>query len=200
MSSGYGFLVVARYHEGKVLGGTTADFRPDRSYFTVVEDGAGTVRVALDELKALFFVKTLIGDHRHQETKSFRYRQEVGKKVWVVFKDGEELAGWTVSFGPERNGFFLFPTDANSNIEKVFIVQSSLDKVLLDAAAEQAATDYENRAQDRSAPRITPDAWDEMLGLRKSRADRDWDDLGPAKSPAEEPRKRPDSGIFLQDF
>jgi len=171
--SGYGLLIVARFRDGTVVGGTTADFREDRESFHVVADGtASPIRVAVEELKAVFFVKTLIGNHVHQESKSFRHRAaEAGgrRKVWVEFLDGEELAGFTDANDPALPGFFLYPADSQSNIERAFVIRKAMRAYHENEAAEQAALVHEGRPKDpRSAVGLSPDRWDEMLGIRPS--------------------------------
>jgi len=47
----------------------------------------------------------------------------------VSFKDGEVLIGSIVSYDPNRQGFFLFPADSQSNNLKVFVVSSAVSKV-----------------------------------------------------------------------
>jgi len=198
--SEYGLLVVARHRDGKMVRGRTSDFRPGRALLSIVDEQGLPNRIAVDELKALFFVKSLFGDHSHQEKNTFRYRKNVGKKVWVEFVDGEQLAGWTVAYDPSKGGFFLFPTDANSNLEKVWVVLRSTIRILSDAQAEEAAGNYEDSRPGRSRHRGSPDRWDEMLGL--SPADyRQHEPAEPAdpSDPSAPPKGR-DSGIFLGDW
>jgi hypothetical protein len=196
--SDYGFLVVARHRTGRVVRGRTADFRPGRSYFLVIQEDGTPARVAVEDLKALFFVKSLFGDHRHHEKKTFRFRRSVGRKVWVEFEDGEELAGWTVSTEEPPGGFFLFPTDPSSNIEKVWVMEESTRRVLFDEEAERAALDYEEEGRARGRRRnrqAGPDRWDELLGLKPE----DYRHGPSASGPGRASRRR-SSGIFLGDW
>jgi hypothetical protein len=180
---GFGPLIVARFKDGRVIGGTTADFRADRSYFHAIEDGTSQpVRIAVEDLKALFFVKTLIGNHQHQEAKSFRHRaaeSEGRHRVWVEFLDGEELAGYAETIDPETPGFFIYPTDAASNLECVFVIRKSTLEVHENEAAEKAALAYEARPHAPSSGLgITSGRWDEMLGILPTKPRRH--DLRPA--------------------
>ncbi len=196
----HGFLVVARYADGRIVRGNTSDFRPGRTFFHVLAEDARTpVRVFMEELKAIFYVKTLFGDHTHVETNTFRYRRGFGRKIWVRFKDGERLAGWSTAYTPEKGGFFLFPTDANANSERAFIVNRAVAEVFVDEDAEVAAGEYEEsggKTQDaRSIVRqVRPDEWNDMLGIEPSRSP------GANLRSVRSTRKPRDSGMFLGDW
>ena len=65
-----GRLVAARYRDGKLIKGYSCDFRPDRPVFHVRIDGQDKpTPIALRELKAVFFIKTIEGDPKHDEEK-----------------------------------------------------------------------------------------------------------------------------------
>src|SRR5262245_16490695 len=93
--------VVARHRDGRVVKGTTRDFVPNRPSFHVAPpDGGPAVRVAIDELKALFFVKDLDGDPSRVDVPGF-VREPAdgarGPKVAVRFPDGEIVCGYAVT-------------------------------------------------------------------------------------------------------
>jgi hypothetical protein len=118
--------VVARYANGTMLKGFTTDFNPsrDRFHLTVADAPVGSrpVEVVTAELKALFFVKDFAGNRDHVEPKEFDPAGiNVGRKVRVQFKDGEVLLGTTVGYQPGRQGLFLVPADASSNIVRCYI-------------------------------------------------------------------------------
>lgn len=142
-----GTLVAARYQNGAVVKGHTADFLPSRAYFHVVVDGKPKpVRIHVRDLKALFFIKTKDGDPHHEEDKSLEHLARDRMKVWVQFEcDNEELAGWTMSSLSGKTGLFMIPMDQNSNIEKLFVFRAALSKELKGADAEAAALDYAER-------------------------------------------------------
>lgn len=193
-----GSLVVARYPDGNLVRGVTSDFRPDRDVLTVVAEDGTPTRIILAELKALFFVKSLFGDHSHQEKKTFRHREGVGQRTWVTFADGEKLAGWNVAYEEAKPGFFLFPADPQSNLEKVWVVRAAVAEILMDDAAERAADDHAAQDAGPSVERLNPTAWDEMLGIRPS----EYRKAHPSapKSPPPRRSSRPDSNIFLGDW
>lgn len=126
--------VVLRYADGVLIKGYTRDFFPNKSSFhaeVIFGDKEGRViEVHLKDLKAVFFVKDFVGNPSYDERKHFQEGQQVtGRKVRVIFKDGEVLVGSTVGCDPKRQGFFLFPTDPESNNLKVYAVMSSVSKV-----------------------------------------------------------------------
>jgi len=113
--------VVARFADGRVVKGSTQDFAPHKDTFHIHEDGGeGPVLIERDTLKALFFVKTFEGDRHHVETRSFDGARGQGKKMLVTFADSESLTGFTMGYSRERPGFFLIPTDAETECVNEF--------------------------------------------------------------------------------
>lgn len=126
--------VVVHFADGRIVKGTTADFVPAKDVFHLSVLGAsqsdGPVEIATSELKALFFVKDFEGDPAHVESNAFdSAHPPVGLRLQVVFRDGEVLVGTTVGYKPDRPGFFFQPADAESNIERCYIVTSATAKV-----------------------------------------------------------------------
>src|SRR5262245_29340387 len=102
--------VVARFTDGTMLKGTTRDFSPNKPDFHVYAGGdlaAKAVKVPLARLKAVFFVKTLEGNKDHVDAGEAPGQQGQGRRIRVMFKDGENLVGFTVAYAPDRPGFFL---------------------------------------------------------------------------------------------
>jgi hypothetical protein len=126
--------VVARFADGRILKGMTVDFFPNKSHFHVSVAGAppGTepVEIETQDLKALFFVRDLEGDAQYVERKEFdSTRPPAGRRIRVLFKDGEELVGTTTGYQPGRPGFFLVPADDGSNNERCFVVTAATEEV-----------------------------------------------------------------------
>ncbi len=136
-------LVVARYADGRVLKGITRDFSPNRGIFHVDrQDGAPAVELRFRQLKALFFVRTLEGDPARQDVRGFVLgpaETQQGKKIAVRFRDGEFICGYTLSWSPDREGFFLFPADGTSNNHRIFVITASTLEVKAGPAAEVLA-------------------------------------------------------------
>jgi hypothetical protein len=135
--------VVARYLNGKVLKGTTQDFYPNRAGFHLTPvDGGPTVEVLCRELKAVFFVKDFAGNPDRRDPRGFIAapgETTHGKKIAVQFKDGELICGYTLSYVPDRAGFFMTPADSRSNSLRIYVQVSSAVQVKAGPAADVLA-------------------------------------------------------------
>jgi hypothetical protein len=126
--------IVVRYADYRVMKGYARDFFPNKSSFhleLIAEGHKGEViKVHMSDLKAVFFVRDFKGNPAYNESKYFKDGQRInGRKVRVSFKDGEVLVGSTMGYDPKREGFFLFPSDPQSNNIKVFVISSTVSKV-----------------------------------------------------------------------
>ena len=125
--------VVVRYQDGKILKGNTLDFFPNRDIFHLQLQNQGSgeaVTVLVKDLKAVFFVRDFGGNAAHQDRLHFIEGQAVqGRKIEVLFKDGERLVGTTMGYEPTRAGFFVIPADNQTNNERVYVVQAAVDTV-----------------------------------------------------------------------
>ncbi|MCJ7547680.1 MAG: hypothetical protein MUP30_12810 [Deltaproteobacteria bacterium] len=129
--------IVVHEKSGSVLKGTTADFLPKRPFFHLAVGGMHgeeIKQIFIDDLKAVFFVKDFGGNKDYKETKSPDVLPGSGKKIRVVFKDGETISGYTHVFNMDQPGFFLIPLDPKSNNERIFIVFSSLGTLEVDGS------------------------------------------------------------------
>ena len=135
--------VVAHLNDGRLVRGNTQDFFPNRLTFHVLpNDNAPAVEIRCKEMKALFFVKQFAGNPQRRDIQGFitgPAETGQGKKVAVLFKDGELLCGYSLSYMPGRDGFFLFPSDKDSNNLRIYVVTSSTREVKAGPAAEQLA-------------------------------------------------------------
>ena len=119
--------IVVRFADGRILKGTTQDFAPAGDIFHVIlsEGGSRPIAVSLADLKAVFFVKDLVGHSGYQERKEFN-EPVWGRKLRVTFADGEILVGATETYQPDRPGFFLVPADPQSNNDRVYVVMKAI--------------------------------------------------------------------------
>lgn len=135
--------VVARYLDGRVLKGVTRDFSPNRISFHVEVDGTGEmVELRCRHLKAVFFVRSFGGDSSRQDLRGFvegPAETAQGRKIAVRFRDDEFICGYTLSWSPDRDGFFLFPSDAGSNNQRIYVVSASTDEIKAGVQAEALA-------------------------------------------------------------
>lgn len=126
--------VVVRFADGRVVKGMTADFLPTKELFHVNVStesvGVKPIEISKSDLKALFFVKDFHGDPKHAESNEFDpTHPPAGRRIRVVFKDGEVLVGITTGYQPGRPGFFLIPADSGSNIERCYIITAATREV-----------------------------------------------------------------------
>jgi hypothetical protein len=135
--------VVVRYTNGETLKGTTQDFRPASPRFHLIPvDGSPVVEVRLDQCKAVFFVRDFAGSPERTKLRGFLAapaETSHGKKVAVLFRDGELACGYTLSFSPDRAGFFMIPTDPASNNLRIYVVTAAAAEAKAGPAAENLA-------------------------------------------------------------
>ncbi len=128
-----GMKVVARYVDGRLVKGTTYDLQRGRPRFYVFPEpcasDASAIRVMVSDLKAVFFVRDLIGDPRHTERRDFPDGSTAppsGFRVAVTFRDGEVLVGTTEDLPSSPDGLVVVPVDPRSNNLRVFVVPSAV--------------------------------------------------------------------------
>lgn len=121
--------IVVRYQDGRIVKGYTDSFEPDSPFLRLFRNGTGepALQLVMDELKAVFLVKTFEGNRDYSERKVF-YKSDrpLGRKVQIKFVDGEEMQGTIVGCDPLGTGFFLIPPDPQSNNISLFAVLKAL--------------------------------------------------------------------------
>jgi hypothetical protein len=127
--------VVAHYQDGHLVKGFTNDFLPAKDRFHLFraeeEPGSKPVEIRVAELKALFFVKSFEGDPNHQDVVVAPEGRINGRRIRVVFQDGEVLEGITQGYDRNRPGFFVVPSDPGGNNERCFVVTTAAREVTL---------------------------------------------------------------------
>ncbi len=126
--------VVVHMKDGKIHKGVTQDFVPSKETFHLLpaEGGGVPVRIRLEEMKALFYVKDYMGNRDFVARRQFDAAKRSGRRAILDFTDGESLWG-TVAESEERDaGFFFFPVDDEDNNIRIFVMRSSLKEVRLD--------------------------------------------------------------------
>lgn len=134
--------VIFRFNNGQIINGHLKDFSSDLTDLHLEEASNGHHRtVKIEELKALFFVRSFEGDKEYKEKKAYGIKRSRGKRVFIRFKDGESLVGflegdvpWEKGFflsklGTGMKGFYLLPVDEDTNNLKVFVIASSVNDV-----------------------------------------------------------------------
>ena len=135
--------VIAHYLTGELVKGTTHDFFPTRPTFHIEPvNGNENIEIPCKSLKALFFVRDFAGSPRRNDIPGFISgpgETTHGKKIAVRFKDGEILCGYTLTYSPEREGFFVFPSDAQSNNLRAYVLTAATATIKMGPAAEALA-------------------------------------------------------------
>jgi len=107
--------VVLRYRDGRTEWAALDPIDSAREVLVVRRDDGSVGEVPFADLKAVFFPRSVSEDALEPAT---------GLPIAVEFNDREVIRG-TANYNPERNGFFLFPTDRSKN-ERIFVVNSAI--------------------------------------------------------------------------
>lgn len=120
--------VVARYKDKSVLKGKTSNFSRGVTAFYLHLIQGGVVRVVVEDLKAVFMVKTFEGNRDH----TYTYKDNIpwgGLKIQVQFHDGEEMIGFTPYYPDSGENFILTPADLSCNNKEVYVVYSAIKQM-----------------------------------------------------------------------
>jgi hypothetical protein len=132
MVSGMTGMVVARFVDGGKIKGVTHDFsatKPEFHVFSRGDESSKALPVVMKDLKAVFFVKSYDGEKCRIEYKLFDRANVQARKIFVRFKDGEFMVGFTMGYNPAKQGFFLTPADPDSNNKRIYVVNEAVDHV-----------------------------------------------------------------------
>jgi hypothetical protein len=120
--------VVVQFKDKSVLKGKTNNFFPNKNNFHLELITGEKTELQIEQLKAIFFVKSFDGNNQHQAS----YVDKVaggGRKIKVKFKDGETIIGYTTGYSPDRTGFYIVPADLKGNNERIFVVKSATEAI-----------------------------------------------------------------------
>lgn len=115
--------VVAHYLDGTIVKGISMDVAPGKTFCHIRTD-EGTSKVEFKDLKALYFVKDLVGDPERndsQEVQEDDIRRRGSRLLEIVFKDDERLVVLCNSFPPKTERFFVLPVDMDSNNQRIMV-------------------------------------------------------------------------------
>jgi hypothetical protein len=146
--------IVVRYTNGAVFKGSTDDFNPNRPSFHLQLKQSTSRPVRMSDLKAVFFVKDHMGDGKYIKVRKFPAippKSEAGKRVAVLFRDGELLVGYTLSFTPDRQGFFMSPVDPNGNNIRIYVLNHATKNVKTGTAANQLVATLSKKTKQPKA-------------------------------------------------
>jgi hypothetical protein len=124
--------VVAHYLDGRVVKGITMDVDLGRPLCHIRTPANGTLEVKLAELKALFFVKDLVGNSTRDDILKLEASDDRARGAYPIeleFADGEHLVGLTVRYPPIRPFFFVLPADSRSNNVRVLVNRAAVKRM-----------------------------------------------------------------------
>jgi hypothetical protein len=122
--------IVIHFADGRTKKGVTNNFSADREFFHFIPLGASAesipIEIHLADLKAVFFVKEFDFNPRFRNQKDVEPVKNIfGRRIKVLFKDGEILTGTTTTYNINRPGFFINPDDPSSNNERCFVIRKA---------------------------------------------------------------------------
>jgi hypothetical protein len=126
--------IVVHMKSGAIHKGVTHDFSPQKEGFHLLpaEGGGVPIRVGLDDMKALFYVKDYIGNREFVAQRAFEGAARERRKAIVEFSDGEEIWGFIEEDAESEGlGFFFYPADKRDNNIRIFVVRSALKELRL---------------------------------------------------------------------
>jgi hypothetical protein len=115
--------LVVRYLDGRTLNGFGDSFLPWEEEILIKDLTGQMVHVCLAELKLVCFVKQHDSDggSTHKPSPTLQYVALPGRRMYLKFKDGEQMIGMANLEAPPRRGFFLTPLNPYSNNRLVFV-------------------------------------------------------------------------------
>lgn len=130
--------IVAQFKDKTLVKGRAFDFSMNKTFFCLETLDGDVMDIAVDKLKAVFFVKDYFGNKNRHD----RYHDKVpggGRMIEVRFQDGEVITGFSHGYHQGRSGFFLTPAYRKGNNYRIFVVTSSTREVT--EVAESLETD-----------------------------------------------------------
>lgn len=135
--------VVVHFLDGRIEKGTTQDFSPTRPQLHLQPLAPGpAVTVQTNRLKAIYFVKDFAGAPDRRDIRGFvdgPAETGQGRKLAVLFRDGELLCGYSLVYSAGRESFFMFPADTGGNNLRIFVLTAATRQVAAGPGAEALA-------------------------------------------------------------
>lgn len=123
--------VVVQFKDSTIMKGETMDFSPNKENFHLKTPEGNIVTVDMEPLKAVFFVKDFEGDKNYKELYD-DFIAGGGRKVKIIFADGEELTGYVQIYNKKHRGFVVIPADLQGNNERIYVLNSATKKVFFE--------------------------------------------------------------------
>jgi hypothetical protein len=88
------------------------------------------IKVALKDLKAVFFVWEFTGIHEYHDSLPADAPMDA-RTIEVSFTDGETIVGRPEGYNSQRIGFFIYPANPKGNNIRIFVVTRNTRQVRL---------------------------------------------------------------------
>jgi|GEM_PF-1680932 len=122
--------VVIRYFNGKILKRIINEINIDIDRITIKNALTGHYEnYSTEDLKAIFWVKNLIGDPSRVDKQGF-IKEADPLNLFIEFKDGECQWGSHSGYSDRAAGFYFYPHDPESNNLKCYIPRNALNYLL----------------------------------------------------------------------
>lgn len=124
--------VVAHFLDGRLVKGTSLDVVPGKPDCHIRTSDQGMVEVKLADLKALYFVKSMVGDPTHEyasEPAAGDPRMTGSKRISLTFQDGERLEALCNRYPPLGRHFFVLPVDATGNTIRILVNREAVTEM-----------------------------------------------------------------------
>lgn len=155
--------VVVKKKDGTMIKGTTGDFTPNKeSFHLVIHRSSDVKKIFANDLKAVFFVKKLEGNkdlHDHLKNNPPRPRKTIGKFVNIIFRDGEIIEGYSHSMHFDKIGFFVSPVELMGNNDRIFVILSFVESILVDGKAVDFVDTTRNKRVCHKCKQAMENAW-----------------------------------------
>ncbi len=125
--------VVLRFRDGRAVPCRLVEgFTPGAEALEAVLEDGTRLTVALDELKAVFFLKDPKRRRVEMELDGPAPEVPPGAPARVEFQDGEIIHGRVEQYSIADRGFFLYPVARESNNERIFVVATALTSLVIE--------------------------------------------------------------------
>ena len=130
LQGGYERIVI-RYFSGKIIKRIITDIDIHIDRFTIRNALTGQIEsYTTEDLKAIFWVKNLIGDPSRIDRQGF-VREADPQNLFIEFRDGECQWGSHSGYSSKAFGFNFYPHDPDSNNIRCYIPRNAINYVLV---------------------------------------------------------------------
>jgi hypothetical protein len=121
--------VVVRLKDKTLLKGEISNFSQSDDFLELEHLNGDLGIVYIDNIKAMFFVKSFLGNKNHQ----YKYKDSLlwaGDKISLTFNDGEKMVGYTQHLDfINHKGLLITPADVNGNNKRIYASKSAIDSI-----------------------------------------------------------------------